>query len=358
LTNIGLVSDALWTDFDNDQWIDLILVGEWMPITFFRNVNGTFVNITNETGIQDRKGWWNSIVGGDFDNDGDIDYVAGNHGHNSILRATSAMPLISYSSDFDNNGRYDAILINYMLSNTGEYSPFPIHLRTDINKQLESMSKKFGTYKAYSSARMETMFSKEELSGALRLNATEFSSSFIENEGDGTFQISPLPDIAQIGPMYGMLPGDFDDDQFLDLLVVGNSHDYNAFWGPYDAHNGLLLKGTGDGRFLVKKYPESGFFVPGDAKSMVHISLSTGENLVIVGQNQEELTITKNLSEISEKSLKHDDIWGTLRFEDNSIRKLEFYYGSTYLSQNPRTLYYTLKATEIRTYSIDGTSTQ
>src|SRR5690606_36666466 len=110
LTEIGLVCDGLFTDFDNDGWPDLILAGEWMPVTFFKNEQGTFRNVTAETGLSDQTGWWNSLAAGDFDNDGDMDYVVGNLGQNSFFKASTEHPVSVYAKDFDRNGSYDAII--------------------------------------------------------------------------------------------------------------------------------------------------------------------------------------------------------------------------------------------------------
>jgi hypothetical protein len=154
-----LVSDAIWADFDNDQQVDLVLVGEWMPITFFKNENGKLIDITNQSGIENRSGWWRSITSGDFDNDGDIDFIAGNEGLNSWFQASEEEPVTAYHADFDNNGRYDVILTQFLLSKDGSRKEFPVHFKSDLGKQLDMMNKKFATYEAYSNATIQDMFS-------------------------------------------------------------------------------------------------------------------------------------------------------------------------------------------------------
>ncbi|MCK5277559.1 MAG: VCBS repeat-containing protein, partial [Cyclobacteriaceae bacterium] len=181
LKELGMVTDALWTDFNNDRQIDLVVVGEWMPITFFQNDGGKFKNSTATSGIDSKLGWWNSLTGGDFDNDGDIDYIAGNEGLNSYFKATEEEPITAYASDFDNNGRYDVVLTSYALSKDGSRKAFPVHFRSDLGKQLELMKKRFTTYEAYSEATIEDLFVPEELENAQKSMATWMANSYIEN---------------------------------------------------------------------------------------------------------------------------------------------------------------------------------
>src|SRR5205823_6175214 len=149
LLNIGMVCDAVWTDFDNDGWQDLILAGEWMPVTFLKNDKGIFKNITPSTGIANQTGFWNSIAPGDYDNDGDIDYIVGNLGQNSYYRASPRYPAKIYTKDFDNNGAYDAIPSLYLPDNEGVKKEFPAQTRDDLVKQMIGMRAKFQNYKSF-----------------------------------------------------------------------------------------------------------------------------------------------------------------------------------------------------------------
>jgi len=336
LEHIGMINDALWTDFNNDYQADLVLAGEWMPIVFLVNEGGRFRNVTEDTGISEHLGWWNSLAGGDFDNDGDIDYVAGNLGLNSIFKASQEFPVMAYSSDFDNDGRYDVIVSKFSQSRTGVTKSSPVHLRVDIARQLESMDQKFPSYQAYSVATLDSMFSDQELRSALQLKANFFSSVFIKNLGNEQFEVQPLPLEAQLAPLYGILPGDFNEDTSLDLLLVGNSAAPNPFWGPSDALNGLLLEGDGTGSFTAVNYTSSGFFVPGFAKSMVQLPNSSGENMIVVSQNNGESRLVQLSAKRKIRFLDPSDAWGLVHFADGGIRKMEFYYGNTYLSQDAR----------------------
>jgi small nuclear ribonucleoprotein (snRNP)-like protein len=336
LQEVGLVKDALWTDFNNDTKMDLILVAEWMPITVLENQGDQLVDITLRTGIENHSGWWNSLAGGDFDNDGDIDYLAGNHGLNSFYKANTDEPLTAYASDFDNNGRTDIVLAGFAKDIDGSRKVFPVHFRNDLNKQIDLMRKRFPSFKSYSEATIDSMFSRDELQDAKKLMVNYLESSYIENLGNGKFRMIPLPLKTQFAPVFGMLTGDFNHDQFLDVLVVGNFFGNNPFWGKMDALNGLLLLGKGNGQFDVLEYAKSGFLVPGDAKAIVDMPLSNGEQLILVSQNQDSLKAFTSKYRRDIIELDNNDIYADIKFEDGSIRKQEFYYGNTYLSQTQR----------------------
>jgi hypothetical protein len=164
LLDLGLVKNAIWVDFDSDQLDDLVIVGEWMPIAFMNNEAGKkFTNITGETGIENGIGWWRSIVSGDFDNDGDIDFIAGNEGLNSWFKASGEEPITAYHNDFNNDGRYDVIVTQYLMSKDGSRRSYPVHFKSDLGKQLDRMNKKFTTYASYSEATIDDLLSPEEL---------------------------------------------------------------------------------------------------------------------------------------------------------------------------------------------------
>ena len=291
LSGIGLVTDGLWTDFNNDGQQDLVVVGEWMSITFFKNENNSLINRTSEAGIDSKVGWWNSIISGDFDNDGDIDFIAGNEGLNSYFKASEQEPITAYASDFDNNGRFDVILTSFALSKDGTRKAFPVHFKSDLGKQLDMMKKKFPTYAEYSEATMHTLFTPQELENAQVSTATWMANSYVENVGNGKFVIKPLPTRAQLAPINAMLTEDVNQDGNLDVVVVGNNYSNSVFWGPMDAANGLVMLGDGFGAFECLDYTRSGFYVPGDARSLVKLTLANGSDLFIASQNQDSLKV-------------------------------------------------------------------
>ena len=341
LKTLGMVTDALWTDFDKDGKIDLIVVGEWMPVTFYKNAGTVFVQIAQEQEISKHIGWFNSIVAGDFDNDGDIDYIAGNLGTNSNYKATSKEPMTILAKDLDRNGSLDAMVFCYMKAEDSTLKPFPMHTKDDLSSQLISIRKKYPTYKAFGAATMDDLWTIKDREEAIILKATDMQTSYIENKGNGKFTIKPLPPEAQTAPIFGMSTTDVDEDGNLDLLMVGNDYGMEPYSGRHDAFNGLCLKGDGNGNFKALSIAESGFFVHGDAKGLALIHTAKNEDILLATENQDSIKVyAKNISAGDEKqkwiNLKQDDFSADVLFKNNKKRHTEFYYGSTYLSQSSR----------------------
>lgn len=336
LSNIGLVTDALWTDYNNDGWFDLMLVGEWMPITIFQNSQGTFKAVNNST-LSTKVGWWNSLVGGDFDNDGDTDYIAGNLGLNSVYKATDEQPVSVYAKDFDENQSYDAFMFSYQNGADGKKRAYPMHTLEDMIKQTISMRANYQKYEDFADVTLDSLFTEEQLKDAQVLEANYLQSSYLENTGNGNFKITPLPMEAQFAPMYGMLVDDFDADGNLDVLACGNDFGTEVSIGRYDASNGWYLKGDGAGSFKVLSLGESGFFVPKDGKALVQLYDVNNSPIYIASQNKGMLKVFSGRSEPKEvKTLGTLDSWGVRTLADGKKRKEEFYYGSSYLSQSTR----------------------
>ena len=334
LNDLGLVSDALWTDFDDDKLLDLVIVGEWMPITFLKNTGQGFENITTLSGIAEKIGWWNSLTAGDFDNDGDTDYVAGNLGLNSIYQANGSEPVIAIAKDFDDNGGYDVVMASYQPDLEGNKALYPMHAKDDLIKQMVFMKKRFLKFESYASAKLKDLFTAEELEGAQRLSVNHLSSSYIENLGGGKFQIKSLPTAAQMAPIFGMVAIDANEDEYLDVLIVGNAFGTDLFLGRYDALNGLLLKGSENG-FIAVESQESGFYVPGDAKALSLMKGTDEQLYILASQNQDELKVFEAPSH-STLELNPQDARVLLELSSGKTRKVEAYYGHSFLSQSSR----------------------
>ncbi len=300
LTDIGMVTDALWTDFDQDGQLDLLVVGEWMPITFLRQQDGQFTNVTEKTKLAHTSGWWNSLVAGDFDQDGDPDYVVGNLGLNSKYKASPTEPVSLYTKDYDKDGRIDPILTYYIMGT--EYSAA---YRDALNDQMLLMRHRFQSYEAYASTPFDQLFTPEERQGEHVLRAERFTTSYLENQGDGTFTIRDMPIITQTAPVYAMTTDDLNEDGHPDLLMVGNSYATEVQQGWYDAFIGQVLLGDGTGHFSPLTMQQSGFYVDTDAKDLMKIKRN-GTPLWVVANNNDSLRIfakTKTLSiqKIAEK---------------------------------------------------------
>lgn len=328
----GLIASALWTDFNKDGWSDLILAGEWMPLTFFKNDNGKLINVTSVTGLEKCTGWWNSIAAGDFDKDGDIDYAAGNLGLNTQYKVSQSEPMRVIAKDFDLNGSLDPVCSYYVQGKS-----YPIYHRNILLSQIPSLKNTYKTYEDYAKASMDNIFPANTLKDAYIRDCRFFESVWIENLGNGSFGIHPLPIEAQISPVFGMLADDYDSDGNCDLLITGNSYSSNIYTGQYDASIGLFLKGESKGGFSPVPGRESGFFVDGDAKALAELTLKDGSLLILAAQNSDSLKVIKPLRQ-PDKSirLKNDEVTAELTFKNGDKEYIEFYYGTGYLSQSSR----------------------
>jgi len=336
LKNIGLVCDALFTDFDNDGQIDLMLAGEWMPVTLLKNTDGKFHNITAASGINDQPGWWNSIVAGDFRHTGRTDYIIGNTGLNTFYRATEKNPVYVTAKDFDHNGGFNSILSLFLPDSRGIKKEFPALGRDDVLDQIPSMKKRFNSYQDFASATMDELLLPEQKKGAIRLKATMLQSCFMRNDGEGKFTLVPLPAAAQMAPVNGMVADDFDGDNNTDVLINGNDYGTDVSVGRYDAFNGLLLKGNGDGSFTPQTILQSGIYIPGNGKALVKLSGKNDNYLIAASQNQGALKLFELKRRTGILKLRPDDMSAIIHFSGGGIEKKEFYYGSSFLSQSSR----------------------
>jgi enediyne biosynthesis protein E4 len=330
---LGLITDAIWTDFDGDDKVDLIVVGEWMPVTFFRNEDGVLKNVTDQSGIGHQKGWWNSITAGDFNKDGKMDYIVGNLGLNSKLKASINMPVRMYADDFDQNGSIDPIMTRFI-----EGKEHVIHPRDNLTKQIASMKRRFPKYHIYGEADLSKTLTSDEIKRAYRLEANFMESAYLENQGNGRFSLKPLPQEAQIAPVFGVLVNDYNGDGNPDVLITGNSYATEIHSGWYDAGIGLYLQGDGKGNFKPVHHSQSGFFVDTDAKGMAEVQLDEFTGLVLVASNEDSLaTYIVNYGE-SRRTIhpKPDDYKVNLYYDDQRFSVVEFQYGSGYLSHTSR----------------------
>jgi len=361
LQNAGLVCASLWTDFDNDGWTDLVVSGEWMPISFFRNENGKLVNVTEATGLTHTRGWWNSLTAGDFDNDGDIDYVLGNLGMNNKFNASPEQPVQVFANDFDENGSMDAILNYYIMGEDGKKHLFPAHPRDAMTDQMVGLRKLLPTYAIYAQVQTNALLPKKKLEEAYVTTGEYFQSAYLENTGNGKgkvpqFHIRPLPIQAQLSPLFGLVATDYDDDGNLDLISVGNSYVTEVQTGPYNASIGLALKGNGKGHFQPIAATRSGFVVDGDAKGLAQLALGNGQLLWLVTQNNGAVRAYQKTAPSSEGllTLQPTDAFAVFSLPNGKTVRQEFYYGSTYLSQSSRTCPWPFQATEATIHTFDG----
>ncbi len=332
LKRIGMVTTAIWSDYNNDAHYDLIIGGEYMPITIFKNQDGKLKNITQRTGLAKSKGWWNSLQSGDFDNDGDMDFIAGNEGLNTRIKVSNQEPGSIYYNDFDNNNDLDAIFCYYI--NGKEY---PIHRHRHIKDQMNIMRKRFEETSKYASSQIRDLFTDTEWQGTQVKQVTEFRTSFIENKGNGAFVVKPLPKRAQFAPTNGIVVKDFNNDSYLDILKIGNIHGNLPYLGRQDAGTGLLLRGDGKGNFDPVPTRESGFFVDKNAKALAKIK--AGDQYIYLASNNDDALTAYEYTEAAKQTkklltFKSEEQWAEIILPDDQKRKIERHRGSGYLSQN------------------------
>ena len=284
LSRIGMVTDAVWKDIDGDGRPDLIVVGEWMPITVFHNAgNGRLVKMA-VPGLEKSNGWWNRIIAGDFTGDGKVDFIVGNLGLNTRLQAKENEPVTMYVKDFAHNGFLQQIIAYY---NNGKR--YPLALRDDLLRSLTSLQGRYPNYKDFAKQTVADVFPGQDLDGAVVKNAYTFATSLARNNGDGTFTMVPLPPEAQIAPMYGLLATDVDGDGKTDLLMAGNFEGVKPEIGTMTASYGLYLRGDGKGRFSPVRELQSGFFVPGQARDIQRVRTRNGSIYVVARNNDRPL---------------------------------------------------------------------
>ncbi len=281
LEHIGMVTDALWSDYDNNGSLDLLVVGEWMPIRIFTNKDGKLTEITEQCGTKDTQGWWNKIVAADIDNDGDTDYIVGNFGLNSQLKASIAEPVTLYAKDFDKNGAIDPVLCSYIMGES-----YPVFSKDDMVGQLSYLKVKYPNYADYANQKITDIFSGEELKDAQVLKAVNFSTGYLENKGNNTFTFKSLPSVAQFSPIYGILPKDSNGDGNIDLILGGNFYGSRVKYGRYDANRGTLLLGNGKGNFNPVSNLRSGLNSQGEVRDVIGLNSKATDYVMFVKNNK------------------------------------------------------------------------
>lgn len=281
--SLGLATAASLVDVDNDGWQDIVVVGEWMPIRVFLNNKGNnFIEKLNGYGLDKTTGWWFSIESGDFDNDGDIDFVAGNLGLNYKYKSTEDETFDIYFNDFDKNNKKDIVLSYY-----NEGKKFPVRGRSCSSSQVGMIKKKFKTYNQFADATLDDVYGKENLKNSLHYQVNTFATSYIENK-DGQFIVHQLPNEIQLSSVNTLIVKDFNYDGNLDILAAGNLYASEIETPRNDAGTGVLLSGDGKGEFQAIPIHKSGFYAPKDVKDMKLIQVN-GKDKVIVANNNDFL---------------------------------------------------------------------
>jgi enediyne biosynthesis protein E4 len=289
LKDIGMVTDAVFTDIDNDRKTDLVLAGEWMTIKVLKNTGASFKDVTNQCGLSDETGWWNCLTSTDFDNDGDMDLIAGNLGLNYRFKASKKYPFELYVKDFDNNGKQD-LVFGYFNNDT----LYPLHGLKSSSSQLPFIKQKFPSYDAFARATLTDVYGAGNLEKAMVFKAVNFATCYLENTGNGVFKLIPLPVRAQLSSVNSIISEDIDNDGYKDLVLAGNMYGSDPETPMNDASIGLFLKGDGYGGFKPQSALESGLYIRGDVREIILLHLGKNKTpAMIVAKNNNLVQIIK-----------------------------------------------------------------
>jgi len=286
LMNLGMVTDAQWTDIDGDGKKELVVVGDWMALTILKYLNGRLQKIKE---LDNSRGWWNCLTVSDVNGDGHPDLIAGNFGLNSRIKADKEHPAKLYVSDFAMNGRTECIPVYYETDNKS----YPYFMKGEIESEIPQLKKKFLKFSEYAGKGIEEIFSPEELKRASVLTVDQTQSAVFINDGRGNFSMEPLPPRAQFAPVFGILSADLNGDGLKDLFLAGNFYGVKPQTGRFDASYGTTFFSDGQHRYHYIDQGISGLSVKGEARDIATIKTASGDNLIIVAMNNDNLYLFK-----------------------------------------------------------------
>jgi len=345
LTDVGMVTGALFSDVDRDDDLDLLLTREWDHMQLFRNENGRFVDASAEARLTGFRGWWTGITCLDCDNDGDLDYVATNLGENTKYHASDAKPFRIFYGDFEGDGKPKLVEAEYEAEKL-----FPVRGKSCSTHAMPSLAEKFTTYKQFAAATVEEIYTPRCLDEAYQCSANLLSHVLLQNDGSGRFELSKLPRDAQIAPGFGTVAVDFDADGIQDLFIAQNFFSPQPETGNLDGGLGTLLQGNGNGTFTAVSATASGIVVPQDAMATLvddhradgrfDLLVSTNNDVVhkITSQNPSSGVAIRFPTSRSTADLAGGRV--EVRFADGTSQVYEIAAGNGYLSQQPPTIYF------------------
>lgn len=290
--DLGMVTDAIWTDFDKDGWEDLIVTREWNSIVVLKNMQGKELVLQIIPGMEEHDGIWTSIAAGDFDQDGDDDYIVGNLGENHRFTVSDQFPLKMYVVDLDLDGNIDPVMTGYWEDKEGKMTEYPINYLDELVAQSTFFQKKFPDYTSFSYVGIKDVFDAETLKRLdFQLHVNTTSSYILWNE-KGSFKWEKLPRELQFSPIKKMIVQDFNGDKIPDVLVSGNDHTYDIATGYYDANKGYVLLSNGKSQSFTMLPPsKSGILLQGMVESLQYLKGDT--SLIVAGINRSKVVVYK-----------------------------------------------------------------
>ncbi len=353
LEKVGMVTSAIWTDVDKDDWLDLVVVGKWMTPTIFKNIEGKLLEKMDVPALAELSGLWNSIVAADLDNDGFVDYVLGNQGLNNKYRLDAAHPMRLYAKDFDGNGSVDPILSHYI---DGAYKPY--QLRKPLMKQLRSLSKDYKNYTSYSITTTDEILEKLDTKAMYTFEVNTLQHIILWNEAGKGFTIDPLPIETQISAGNGILLEDINGDHELDILFTGNDFGTEVFNGINDAGTGMVILNQGQRQWKMIPSVESHFYNEKNTRGLVkyfderkkqfQYIVARHGSTPILHQLTNSPSIDKTIS-IPQNIFKL-----TIEYQDGTTREQELYLGEGYKQQSSRVIEITQDIKAIRGITFTG----
>jgi hypothetical protein len=275
-----MVTDMAWADVNGNGKLDMVIVGDWMPVKVFVNEQGRFTDQSAAYGLEGTEGWWNVILAKDLNGDGRADFILGNHGLNSRFQASGEKPVTMYVNDFDMNGSVEQIICTYK----GERS-YPLVMKDDLVGQIPSLERDYPTFASYSGKTMEDLFSEEILKRSVVLQAHMLESCVLMNRGSGSFHLEVLPVEAQFAPVYAITARDFNQDGWTDLVLGGNQHRAKPETGIYTASFGIYLQAEPSGNWVSQPALQSGICTRGEIREFRFLEVKQDTVMVVVRNN-------------------------------------------------------------------------
>jgi len=287
LLKAGMVTDAVWVDFNNNDLVDLAIVGEWMPITILKNTGEKFEDVTKQLGLENTVGWWYSIIAEDFDKDGYTDLVAGNLGLNHKYKADPNATFDVYLNDYDKNGKQDIVLGYY-----NEGIQYPVRGRQCSSEQIPAIGVKYENYNTFAEASLVDIYTEPDLEAGLHYQAQTFASAYLKNNDGKAFEVKPLPTAAQLSSINSIIAKDINNDEHLDLIIAGNLFGFEAETPRNDASYGVVHTGDGKGNFTNQPFDITALKLGKDTKVIKTINLKNG-TAMLVANNADTLQVIK-----------------------------------------------------------------